>query len=117
METPKKTPPAESTDKAMEGRQITKDGTDHKDQKFHEVDMGVDEELALENLRGLFKERKIATKYPMPSVTAWGFSVSRTTLHVSSSGRISSALPRKPMSASMSESSRFTLITIRPRSV
>ncbi len=58
METPKKTPPAESTDKAMEGRQITKDGTDQKDQKFHEVDMGVDEELALENLRDFLKKEK-----------------------------------------------------------
>lgn len=58
METPKNNPPTSNEDKAMEGRQIAKDGTDLKDNKFHEIDMGVDEDVALENLREFLKKKE-----------------------------------------------------------
>ncbi|MCA9384317.1 MAG: hypothetical protein KC582_03115 [Candidatus Magasanikbacteria bacterium] len=58
METPKTTTQNLDDNKAMEGRFITKDGTDEKDTKFHEIDMGVDEEATLNNLRDFLNKKK-----------------------------------------------------------
>lgn len=57
MENSKKTTEQGNNNKAMEGRQVLKDGTDLKDHKFHSEDMGVDEDVVLENLRKFLQDK------------------------------------------------------------